>query len=178
MASTNRAIARRALLAIAFILHVVGSESPRAADKVRISYTAPGPQHGILWIADVSGLFKRNNIDVEVIYMPGNISAPSLMAGEVQFAQMTGALMSPVRLQGGDPVMLLSIQELLDDRLLARPNITKPEELRGQTHRDFPLWRGISHASAQYVAPFRSQRKGRDVFTDRRHPGADHCSGR
>ncbi|HET7004239.1 MAG TPA: ABC transporter substrate-binding protein [Candidatus Binatia bacterium] len=132
MASTNRAIARRALLAIAFILHVVGSESPRAADKVRISYTAPGPQHGILWIADVSGLFKRNNIDVEVIYMPGNISAPSLMAGEVQFAQMTGALMSPVRLQGGDPVMLLSIQELLDDRLLARPNITKPEELRGK----------------------------------------------
>jgi NitT/TauT family transport system substrate-binding protein len=64
--------------------------------------------------------------------MPGNISAPSLMAGEVQFGQMTGALMSPVRLQGGDPVMLVSIQELLDDRLMARPNITKPEELKGK----------------------------------------------
>src|SRR4249920_643011 len=115
-----------------FIALIISHGAGTAADKIRISYTSPGPQHGILWIADVSGLFKRNNIDIEVIYMPGNISAPSLMAGEVQFGQMTGALMSPVRLQGGDPVMLVSIQELLDDRLMARPNITKPEELKGK----------------------------------------------
>jgi NitT/TauT family transport system substrate-binding protein len=64
--------------------------------------------------------------------MPGNISAPSLMAGEIQFGQMTGALMAPVRLQGGDPVMLVSAQELLDDRLMARPNIRTPEDLKGK----------------------------------------------
>ncbi|MBM4263200.1 MAG: ABC transporter substrate-binding protein [Deltaproteobacteria bacterium] len=102
------------------------------ADKIRISYTSPGPQHGILWIADTSGLFKKNNIDAEIIYMPGNISAPSLMSGEIQFGQMTGALMSPIRLQGGDPVMLVSIQELLDDRLVARPNVTRGEDLKGK----------------------------------------------
>jgi len=95
--------------------------------------------------------------------MPGNISAPSLLAGEVQFGQMTGALMSPVRLQGGDPVMLVSIQELLDDRLLARPNITKPEELRA-AHRDLSLRRRISYAGAQHAAPIRSQRERCDVF--------------
>ena len=64
--------------------------------------------------------------------MPGNISAPSLMAGEIQFGQMTGALMSPIRLQGGDPVMLVSVQELLDDRLVVRPNIKTPEDLKGK----------------------------------------------
>jgi NitT/TauT family transport system substrate-binding protein len=103
-----------------------------AADKVRIGYTAPGPQHGLLWLGDTAGLFKKNSLDVEIIYMPGNISAPSLMSGEIQFGQMTGALMSPIRLQGGDPVMLLSVQELLDDRLVVRPNIKSPEELRGK----------------------------------------------
>lgn len=132
MALTRPAGIRRFVLATAFIFRLGNGEPAIAADKVRISYTSPGPQHGILWIADVSGLFKRNNVDIEVIYMPGNISAPSLLAGEVQFGQMTGALMSPVRLQGGDPVMLVSIQELLDDRLMARPNITKPEELKGK----------------------------------------------
>ena len=96
-----------------------------AADKVRIGYTAPGPQHGLLWLGDTAGLFKKNSLDVEIIYMPGNISAPSLMSGEIQFGQMTGALMSPIRLQGGDPVMLVSAQELLDDRLMGRPNIRK-----------------------------------------------------
>ena len=132
MPSTSTTCARGTLLAIALVLRIAGWEPAIAADNIRISYTSPGPQHGILWIADVSGLFKKNKLDVEVIYMPGNISAPSLMAGEVQFGQMTGALMSPVRLQGGDPVMLVSIQELLDDRLMARPNITKPEELKGK----------------------------------------------
>jgi len=45
---------------------------------------------------------------------------------------MTGALMSPIRLQGSDPVMLVSVQELLDDRLVVRPNIKTPEELKGK----------------------------------------------
>ena len=132
MVVTGRTRVWRLLLAAAVVLLVGKSAQAIAADKVRISYTSPGPQHGILWIADVSGLFKRNNIDAEIIYMPGNISAPSMMAGEVQFGQMTGALMAPVRLQGGDPVMLLSIQELLDDRLVARANIKAPEELKGK----------------------------------------------
>jgi ABC-type nitrate/sulfonate/bicarbonate transport system substrate-binding protein len=123
--------ARAALLLI--FLALFGFHSPlSAADRIRISYTAPGPQHGLLWLGDTAGLFKKNNLDFEIIYMPGNISAPSLMSGEIQFGQMTGALMSPIRLQGGDPVMLVSVQELLDDRLVARPNIKAPEELRGK----------------------------------------------
>jgi ABC-type nitrate/sulfonate/bicarbonate transport system substrate-binding protein len=45
---------------------------------------------------------------------------------------MTGALMSPARLQGGDPVMLASVQDYLDDRLVARPHIKSIEELKGK----------------------------------------------
>jgi NitT/TauT family transport system substrate-binding protein len=103
-----------------------------AADKLRISYTSPGPQHGLLWLGDTAGLFKKNHLDLEIIYMPGNISASSLLAGEVQFGQMTGALMSPIRLQGGDPVMLVSVQELLDDRLMVRAGISRGEDLKGK----------------------------------------------
>ena len=120
------------LLSVILIAVTLRANPAAAADKIRISYTSPGPQQGILWIAENSGVFKKNNIDAEVIYMPGNISAPSMMAGEVQFGQMTGALMSPVRLQGGDPVMLVSIQDMLDDRLVARPGINKPEDLKGK----------------------------------------------
>ena len=103
-----------------------------AADKVRIGYTSPTPNHGVLWVADTSSLFKKNNLDLEIVYMPGNISLPSLLSGEIQFAQMTGALMSPGRLQGGDPVMLLSVQDYLDDRIVARPNFKSIEELKGK----------------------------------------------
>ena len=120
-----------AVITLALTFGLSAARSP-AADRVRIGYTAPGPQHGLLWLGDTAGLFKKNNLDVEIIYMPGNISAPSLMSGEIQFGQMTGALMSPIRLQGGDPVMLVSVQELLDDRLVVRPNIKTPEDLKGK----------------------------------------------
>ena len=120
------------ILATAGAVFMLIAMQAAAAERVRIGYTAPGPQHGLLWLGDTAGLFKKNNLDVEIIYMPGNISAPSLMAGEIQFGQMTGALMSPIRLQGGDPVMLLSVQELLDDRLVVRPNIRTPEDLKGK----------------------------------------------
>ena len=132
MRLSSRSRARRALLAAALIIQLVGGTAGFCADKLRISYTSPGPQHGILWLGDTAGLFKKNNLDLEIIYMPGNISAPSLMSGEIQFGQMTGALMSPIRLQGGDPVMLLSIQDMLDDRLIARPGINRGEDLKGK----------------------------------------------
>ena len=132
MASKRRTHAWRLLLVGLLFLLAGASQRAGAADKIRISYTSPGPQHGILWLGDTAGLFKRNNLDLEIIYMPGNISAPSLMAGEIQFGQMTGALMSPLRLQGGDPVMLVSIQDMLDDRLIARPGINKGEDLKGK----------------------------------------------
>jgi NitT/TauT family transport system substrate-binding protein len=123
-------------LVISFLLSLAVAVSAAlpsgAADRIRISYTSPGPQHGLLWLGDTAGLFKKNNLDLEIIYMPGNISAPSLMSGEIQFGQMTGALMSPVRLQGGDPVMLVSVQDMLDDRLVARPNVKGPEDLKGK----------------------------------------------
>ena len=120
------------IVAAVVLASLILRETSVAADRVRIGYTSPGPQHGILWVGDVSGIFKKNNLDLEIIYMPGNISIASLLSGEIQFGQMTGALMSPARLQGADPVMLVSIQELLDDRMVVRPTIKTPEDLKGK----------------------------------------------
>ena len=71
---------------VAFIAAMVIHTRCSAADKVRIGYTSPTPNHGVLWVADTSNLFKKNNLDLEIVYMPGNISLPSLLSGEIQFA--------------------------------------------------------------------------------------------
>ena len=124
---------RKSLLALeALLFQFLATQQVFSADKIRIAYTSPGPQHGVLWVGDVAGVFKKNNLDLEIIYMPGNISIGSLIAGELNFGQMTGALMSPARLQGSDAVMLVSVQELLDDRFVVRPNIKTPQELKGK----------------------------------------------
>jgi hypothetical protein len=56
----------------AFLFSFFASQPIFGADKIRIAYTSPGPQHGVLWVGDVAGVFKKNNLDLEIIYMPGN----------------------------------------------------------------------------------------------------------
>jgi ABC-type nitrate/sulfonate/bicarbonate transport system substrate-binding protein len=90
MLSRRSPSSRTVNLWLALFIAAVAIQTPSsAADKVRIGYTSPTPNHGVLWVADTSHLFKRNNLDLEILYMPGNISLPSLLSGEIQFAQMT-----------------------------------------------------------------------------------------
>ena len=99
-------------------------------DKVRAAYSSPSPTQGVLWVAQMGGLFLRNGLSVEIIFTRAAIE--TLVAGEVEFAQMTGALMSSAKLQGADPVMIAGIQDQLDDRLVARPTIKSMEDLKGK----------------------------------------------
>jgi NitT/TauT family transport system substrate-binding protein len=108
----------------------VSINTAAGADKVRVAFSAVAPTQGVLWVADVGGLFKKNDLNAEIIYTRAAIE--TLVAGEVDFAQMTGALMSSARLQGADPVMIAGVQDTLEDRLIVRPNIKSIEELKGK----------------------------------------------
>ena len=118
------------VLAISALILCMAQKTASGADSVRVAYSSPSATQGILWVADVGGLFKKNGLDVQVIYT--RLAIESLVAGELDFGQMTGALMAPARLQGTDPVMLAGVEGILTDRLLARPNIKSIEELRGK----------------------------------------------
>jgi NitT/TauT family transport system substrate-binding protein len=84
----------------------------------------------VLWVADVGGFLAKNGFSAEIIYTRAAIE--TLVAGEVQFGQMTGSLMFSARLQGADPVMIAGVQDTLNDRLIVRPNINSVEELKGK----------------------------------------------
>jgi NitT/TauT family transport system substrate-binding protein len=101
-----------------------------AADKIRVAFSAVSPTQGVLWVAHVGGFFGKNGINAEMIYTRAAIE--TLVAGEVQFGQMTGSLMFSARLQGADPVMLAGVQDVLNDRLLVRPQINSIEELKAK----------------------------------------------
>jgi len=101
-----------------------------AADKIRVAYSAVAPTQGVLWVAEVGGLFSKNGLSAELVYTRAAIE--TLIAGEVEFGQMTGSLMFSARLQGADPVMLAGVQDILNDRLVVRSNINSVEDLKGK----------------------------------------------
>jgi NitT/TauT family transport system substrate-binding protein len=138
------------LLAASFVLICSFPKNSGAADKVRVAFSALAPTQGVLWVADVGGLLNKNGISAEIIYTRAAIEA--LLTGEVDFGQMTGALMSSARLQGADPVMIAGVQDTLDDRLVARPNIKSMEELKGKRIGVFRFG-AASHLRLLYVLP-------------------------
>jgi NitT/TauT family transport system substrate-binding protein len=118
------------IVVISIFLLCVFHETATGADRMRVAFSAVAPTQGVLWVADVGGLFNKNDLSAEIIYTRAAIE--TLVAGEVDFAQMTGALMSSARLQGADPVMIAGVQDTLEDRLIVRPNIKSIEELKGK----------------------------------------------
>lgn len=133
------------------ILLALSSPTPSAAaDKVRVAFSALAPTQGVLWVAEVGGLFSRNGINAELVYTRAAIE--TLVAGEVDFGQMTGSLMSSARLQGADPVMIAGVQDMLDDRLVTRPHIKSVEELRGKRIGVFRFG-SASHLRLIYLLP-------------------------
>jgi NitT/TauT family transport system substrate-binding protein len=122
--------AKLLLFLVALPLLCTALSHAAAADKVRVAYSAVAPTQGVLWVAEVAGLFGKNGLSAEIVYTRAAIE--TLVAGEVQFGQMTGALMFSARLQGGDPVMLAGVQDFLNDRLVVRPGINSVEELKGK----------------------------------------------
>ncbi|MBI2180092.1 MAG: ABC transporter substrate-binding protein [Deltaproteobacteria bacterium] len=107
-------------------------QSSSAADKLRIGYGAPTATMAPLWIAQEGAIFARNGLDVEVLYLESALVQRALIAGEIQFGEMTGALLSPPRLQGADVVMVLGFVDRLLFRLVARSEIKTAADLKGK----------------------------------------------
>ena len=76
--------------------------------------------------------FREKRLDVEVLYLESALVQRALIAGNIAFGEMTGSLMSAPKLQGADLVMVAGFLNQLMYRLIARPEIKTPADLRGK----------------------------------------------
>jgi NitT/TauT family transport system substrate-binding protein len=120
--------------AIIFVLTLVftltGSAS--AADKLRIGYGAPSVAMSVLWITKEGKLFEKNNLEVEVLYLESALVQRALIAGNIDYGEMTGSLMAAPKLQGADLVMIAGFLNQLIYRLVTRPEIKTIADLKGK----------------------------------------------
>jgi NitT/TauT family transport system substrate-binding protein len=85
------------------------------------------------WAALEAGIFKKNGLDVELIYIAGGpTAAAALLGGDVQVILATGDVVVRGRLQGADLVSFADATSTLVFSLMARPEILRPEDLKGK----------------------------------------------
>ena len=61
------------IVTLAYLITFSLWPNPRAAaqDKIRLGLSSIGATHGSIWVAEEKGLFKKNGVEVEVIFLGG-----------------------------------------------------------------------------------------------------------
>jgi ABC-type nitrate/sulfonate/bicarbonate transport system substrate-binding protein len=108
-------------------LPLQGAETAR----IRASYASLSPSSSILSLTQDAGFFKREGLDVEVLYVPaGSLNVQALISKELQLSTLGGPAVVQAGLQGADLVYFAGIANRLMVALVAQPSIKRVAELR------------------------------------------------
>ena len=130
---------RLVALAISLIVSSLPQGRSSAADspplrKLRMAFTSLSGSMIPPWMARSAGIFAKHGLDVEVISTPSGVEGMSaLIAGEVQFLQIAGSTTASAALGGADVMIIGTTIDTLVQHLMVRPEIEKPEQLKGKS---------------------------------------------
>ncbi|HXG51212.1 MAG TPA: ABC transporter substrate-binding protein [candidate division Zixibacteria bacterium] len=108
------------------------STSAIAQERLSIIYSQFTMTNSITWFAREAGLFERHGLAADLIYVDSSPAVQALTAGQAPIATMSGGLAAGPYLNGLDVVMLAGWCNLLSYQLVTRPEIRRPEDLRGK----------------------------------------------
>ncbi|HLN85887.1 MAG TPA: ABC transporter substrate-binding protein [Candidatus Limnocylindrales bacterium] len=117
------------LLWFAFASHLYAAEAPI---KFLFAYGAIGGNAMPLWVAKEQGIFRKYNLEPQLIYIIAGRAMQSMIAGDIQFGLLGASHVTNAVTAGGDMTMLLGMEDKLNYFLNVRPGIKSPEDLKGK----------------------------------------------
>jgi NitT/TauT family transport system substrate-binding protein len=105
-----------------------------AADKLIGFHSARTMSQSMPWIAEEVGLFRKNDIDFQLVYISSSpMVTAALLSGDGEVAINGGEGIIRAYIQGAtDLVFVGSAKNTLTHSILAKPEIKKPEDLKGK----------------------------------------------
>jgi ABC-type nitrate/sulfonate/bicarbonate transport system substrate-binding protein len=121
------------LWALLILWALVSSTSAAAAKMpLRVAYSSISGAGIVTWLAVDKGLFAKNGLDVELIYVAGSQAMQSLLSGTTPIGIQGIEPVFRVNAHGGDTVMLLGIVTKPPFSIMVRPEIKEYRELKGK----------------------------------------------
>jgi NitT/TauT family transport system substrate-binding protein len=118
-------------MAILALLVAPISVNAQDAKKIKIGYPAISYNQVHIWVAKDSGLFRKYGLDAEVIFFRGGQTATqALVAGDPPIVNIGTVVQAG--LQGHDIVLIASSESAYNYSVVARPSITRVEQLKGK----------------------------------------------
>jgi NitT/TauT family transport system substrate-binding protein len=130
----KRAVASCGILALsllAFSSPSIAQGKPEK-ERIRIGYAARAVVHSIPYVTKEAGFFREEGLQVEIVRTAGNVAPMTLVSGDVEFSIMSAFLLLPAAVQERDLVMLAGFTRYASMYLVARPEISTANDLRGK----------------------------------------------
>jgi NitT/TauT family transport system substrate-binding protein len=103
------------------------------AQTLRVPYVSLSPTAGPLWIAYEAGFFKRNNVTVELVYIPGGSTIiQAIISGDVKVANMAPPSAIGAWAKGFDLVLIASGVDQLLETVVTSASIKSPADLKNK----------------------------------------------
>ena len=114
------------------VLFLCIPSSARSAEKLRVGFPSLATALSPSWVAVRKGFWTKHGLDVELIYLSGAITIPSLMSNSVQVVLGSDSEAIIAMLKGTDIVRLGVTTNSLGSSLVTRPNVTSFAQLKGK----------------------------------------------
>jgi NitT/TauT family transport system substrate-binding protein len=110
----------------------VGVNYAAEPSKLLLAHGAISNNVAPLWIAKEQGLFKKYNLDVDLVFIIAGRAMQAMLAGQVPVGLVGGTHVLNANTGGGDFAMILGLENRLDYLLVARPSVKGAEDLKGR----------------------------------------------
>ena len=105
-----------------FFRHLVS-----AADTIRIAYSSVNPHALLVSLAEKRGLFAKYGLSSVVVYIPGGSTVvQTMVSGDIDLGQLTGAPGVAANLRGADILYIAMTDDRMGYQLATRRDIKSP----------------------------------------------------
>lgn len=126
-------LGRRILIVAVLLYNASLTLAAEAPTQVRVGYSVITAGSSILWVTKELGIFLKNGLDVELLYISTTLLAQAMVGGGVHLGGVSALPAMTSNLEGGDLVIVASPSTTPSlAYLVSSKEITRPEQLEGK----------------------------------------------
>jgi NitT/TauT family transport system substrate-binding protein len=103
------------------------------ADRLTVCYSSIAATSVTTWVPYEAGIYKKYGLDVRIVYVAGAQAIATLLSGDAQIVQGSGAAAALSRLSGSDATMIGTTINVIPMSLVTTPDIAGAQDLKGKT---------------------------------------------
>jgi len=127
-------IAQLIFVLLGFVpMAVTASVQAAEPERINVCYSSIAATSITTWVPYEAGIYKKYGLDVRIIYVAGAQAITTLVSGDTQIVQGSGAAAALSRLSGSDVTIIGTTINVIPMSLVTTPDIASLQDLRGKT---------------------------------------------